>query len=242
MQSWGGDKEFYSMFDFAPRHVPETIIQYTPEHSIKVDQLPGGVTHEEVKSDLQDAGYERVGTVGSYEILVNREESKARAVGEGYHILSITHLSFGEDLERKRMDIEMVLDAYQSEETELQTDMQDMKAKIDIKDTFSSKWTGHVERGHVETEEIYFLDISDPKLQPNGGAITFDIEQKQKTSVWKFDNEGRASTTYEIYTSDGAEMAYGYDTIEQDGEYLIAEGSIDKDNDRGAYFSPDPTI
>jgi hypothetical protein len=126
MRQHGGE-EYYSMFGFDPEHVPETIIQYAEDHSVKVDQLPGGIEHEDIKSSLEDAGYEGVGTVGDFDVLVSQDENNVRAVGDGYHVLIINEVHNGGDLERKRMDVEAALEACKSDESHLQPDMQDMK-------------------------------------------------------------------------------------------------------------------
>jgi hypothetical protein len=173
MDVWGGDDEFYSMFDFHSRHVPETIIQYTGDHSIKVDQLPGGVEHEDVKSSLQDAGYQQAGTVGGFDLMVNREDGRARAVGDGYHVLSIYEPRDGE-LGQKRSDVENVVEAYNSDEGQLQSDMQDMLGRLEVRDTFGSE---------VQEEGEYINGVSDSDLEPLGGAVTVDLEEGVKRGI-----------------------------------------------------------
>jgi hypothetical protein len=227
-RSWAGGEEFYPMFDWEPMHVPETIVQWTPDVPIKVDQLPGGVTHEEVKSDLQEAGYEQAGTQGNYDIMVNRDEGRARAVGDGYHVLSINRQRQGGDLERKRMDVEYVVEAYNSDESQLQSDMKDMRERLEIEDTFASSVSD--EGGYIGGSTIDAL----------AGAITVDLDEGTKRGIWKFESEGDAATVHSIQTSDDNDLSRGFESLNQEGQYLIAEGSYE--NIEPSYFSPAPFI
>jgi hypothetical protein len=229
MRQHGGE-EYYSMFGFDPEHVPETIIQYTPDHSVKVDQLPGGVKHEDIKSSLEDAGYEEVGTVGDFDVLVSQEENNVRAVGDGYHVLNINEVGLGEDLEQKRDDLENMVEAYNSDESQLQSDMQDMKENLDIEDTFVSE---------VKIDGEYISGIDDPDLEPLGGALTINMEEGSVRGIWKFESEGEAGT---VHATTGSEEldGTGFDELEQQGRYIIAEGAYQGESD--LYFSPDPNI
>jgi hypothetical protein len=229
-RSWAGGEEYYPMFDWEPMHVPETIVQWTPDVPIKVDQLPGGVTHEEVKSDLQEAGYEQAGTQGNYDIMVNRDEGRARAVGDGYHVLSIGRYSEA-DLDRKRMDVENVVEAYNSGENKLQSDMQDMKERLDLEDTFAAS---------VSDEGGYVTGMGSSELEAIGGAITINLDQGTKRGIWKFEDEGKAGTVQAVKTNDDHSLSRGFESLQQEDQYLIAEGSFE--NIEGHYFSPIPRI
>jgi hypothetical protein len=219
------------MFDWEPMHVPETIIQLASDHLIKVDQLPGGVRHEEVKSDLQDSGYEQVGTQGGYDLLVNRDDGRARAVGDGYHVLSIDPQHQEVNLDQKKSDVENVVEAYNSGESRLQADMLDMRERLEIEDTFASS---------VTDGPGYIMELSSSDLHPLGGAITVNLDEGSKRGIWKFDSEDMAGTVHAIKTNDDHTLTRGFESLEQDGQYLIAEGTYE-DVDEG-YFTPAPLI
>lgn len=202
-----GQEHNYDIFDFSEADIPEAFVEedqgdYKP--TLKVDQLPGGVSEEDVIQQLQDAGYSKDRQIGGFEVYTG--EGEPRAVGKGRHILGWVSGS------APNQAIHNYMNSVLEQETEDQLKPgPETKAVVDalnIQDSLT------IQKGIGTSMPI------NRNYQPELGATSVNFEEGTKYGAWVFEDEETAETAYSMLEPD--DSFSNFENIERNGRFITA--------------------
>lgn len=179
--------------------------------------MPSGASVDDVKSSLEEEGYELQEEVGDFSIYTTVDEREARAVGDGVHIMAYNLANEGPSSNVHREHLNELLETQQSDTSNLDEEVQDLLDTIDVRDSFTAY-----------KDQDFYTDFVGGigGDQPVAGAVTVDVEEGAKYAAWKFENEEAAQQAYETKSGRNGDLSNGFTQVDQEGQYLTAAGGF----------------
>lgn len=203
----------YDIFEFHDSDVPETFVQEKNNQwqaEMKVDQLPNGVSEEDIAQQLQAGGYNKDTDIGDFDVY-RGGEGGPRAVGQGMHILSHPINTGDDDSAMQFMD-NFLSQRVEDKLSPGEETMGVMNA-LNIQDSITLRKN---ERNNLVT------GVDDPR-QPEIGAASVNMEAGEKYGAWLFEDEQTAGTVHAMKKDEDL-LGY-FEEIRQEGRIITARGS-----------------
>ncbi|WP_157573578.1 hypothetical protein [Haloplanus natans] len=201
----GPSNQVFDRVPYSREEVPESFRQTFfsgDRRTLRVDQLPGGVSEEDVAQGLEESGYRQEGSVNGFDVYFNPIKGSVHALGENRHAFTFDYAGLETTTEVLRNTLEDTLESYG---TDIFTeDMQAAQQALDVQDSFGMS---------VDPDFDYITGFDD-KYGPSLGASTLDVERGALQSAWVFDNAGDAAFA-QAYLEDG-NIGGGYQTVNRD--------------------------
>lgn len=226
------DTPAYENVSFSKQQVPETSLHRRETSSyvsgVKIDQLPGGQSVEDVSSSLRESDYEEVGEVGEFRVYSKPAAESVHAVTDDYHAFAanIFEESTKEAMtSQHRAYLEEVLEEKNENNFDLPEEIGLLTEVLGPKDTLT-----------IVNLEGYSNAASDDKMigamggdyQPSYGATSVDLEEGLKYGAWTLEDEDLAQNTYDRLMNDSVRNEW--QNLDVDGRVLTAVGPIDMES------------
>ncbi|WP_157573591.1 hypothetical protein [Haloplanus natans] len=200
-----------------PESFRQTFSRGDPNHrrTLRVDQLPSGVSEEDVAQGLEDSGYKHEGPVNGFDVYFNPIKGSVHALGENRHAFTFDYAGLETTTETLKSTLEDTLESYGTDV--FTEDMKAAQDALDMQDSF----------GMFVDQDFDYITGFDDKYGPSLGASTLDVDRGALQSAWVFDNAGDAAFA-QAYLEDG-NIGGGYQTVNQESDSRVLT-AIGKDN------------
>lgn len=210
------DVSTYSPFEFSKTDVPESFVQKagTPWNShYKVDQFPDNVTEDDLASQLQDAGFEKVDEGGDFEVYT--DGTTPHAVGEERHVVVLP----GQTASGGETEILMsrVIKENNQDRYDVPDIIRDGIEALEVEDSLTVQNTL---AGGME----YMPSTESGSLQPEYGLASVDFEDGIKFGAWPFKSESTAEQAANVLSNLEGELRDGYENVGRQGRVVTASG------------------